>query len=130
EAAPAPVAGGPAPFELRWAGSGPFPPGSGARVLWTSVAGDVGDLRRLAAAVRRAARSARVEPDGQRFTPHLTLGRWRPGDGAERCGTDALAGYQGPPFRVGALVLFPSPLGPARRPEQLRAFPLADGSQT
>src|SRR5262249_57907268 len=86
EAALGAVAGGTAPFELRLAGAGTFPPGSGARVLWTSVAGDVGDLRRLAAAVRRAARSARVEPDGQRFTPHLTLGRWRPGDGAERCG--------------------------------------------
>ena len=118
-----------APFELRLSGAGTFPPSGAARVLWTSVAGDVPTLRRLAAAVRRAARSARVEPDGQRYTPHLTLGRWRPGAGGERRGAGELAGYQGPASRIDELVLFRSHLGPAPRHERLRGFPLAGGHQ-
>jgi 2'-5' RNA ligase len=61
------------------------------------------------------------------FQPHLTLGRWRPGDAADRQVADPLAGYAGPPFDVAEIVLMRSHLGPDPRHERLLAWPLVAG---
>jgi 2'-5' RNA ligase len=121
-AALAEVAAAVEPFTLRLRRMGTFPP-TRARVLWAGVAGQVPALRRLALQVQRAAYDVRVRPDGRSFTPHLTLGTWRPRDAAEWAGAEALAGLDGPAFRIDHLVLFRSHPGRQPRYEPLHTFP-------
>ncbi len=112
------------PFTLRLRRAGTFPPRRPARVLWVGVAGQVPALRRLALLVQRAAYDVQVRPDGRSFTPHLTLGTWRPADGAGGwAGVEALAGLDGPAFRIDHLVLFRSHPGRQPRYEPLDSFP-------
>lgn len=66
------------PLIVRLAGAGAFPNPYAARVLHLRAsATPAGALEELAAACRRAAARAGVEPDGARFVPHLTLARLR-----------------------------------------------------
>lgn len=119
---------GPAPFTLRLAGAGTFPEHGRPQVLWAGVSGEVDRLALLARAVRRAARRSRVEVERKPYHPHLTLGRWRPRDGASRAVADALADYAGPAFPVDRFILYRShlPTEPATGPrhEPLESWPL------
>lgn len=122
-AAMAEVAAVAEPFTLRLRRMGTFPPNR-PRVLWAGVAGQMPALRRLALQVQRAAYDVQVRPDGRSFTPHLTLGTWRPSDGAaDWAGAEVLAGLDGPAFRVDHLVLYRSHLGKQPRYEALHTFP-------
>ncbi len=60
-----------APPTLALAGGGRF----GGQVLWTRVDGDRAALRRLADAVRAAARRCGLPTDARPYRPHLTLAR-------------------------------------------------------
>ena len=115
------------PFTLRLHRAGTFPGGSKpARVLWAGVAGQMPALRQLALLVQRAAYDVQVHPDGRSFTPHRTLGTWRPADRVTGwAGTQELAGLEGPAFRIDHMVLYCSRLG-GRQPryEALRTVPL------
>jgi 2'-5' RNA ligase len=131
------AAAGPAagrPFRLRLAGAGTFPARGAPRVLWAGVTGAGAEvdaaaerLGRLARAVRRAARAAGVPVERRPYRPHLTLGRWRPADAADRAVADPLTGYAGPPFDVAEILLIRSHLGPQPRYEHLLAWPLGPG---
>lgn len=120
------------PVRLRLAGAGTFPPRGAPRVLWvgvasgsgTEAAAELSTLDRTARAVARAARSAGLEVERRPFRPHLTVGRWRPADPADRGVVDALTGYRGPPFRVAEVALVRSHPGPAPRHEPVAAWPL------
>jgi 2'-5' RNA ligase len=61
------------PLALSLGSAGRF----GNRVLWTRVRGDTEALRRLAEAVRAAARRARLPVEDRPYRPHLTLARAR-----------------------------------------------------
>jgi len=61
------------PLALSLGSAGRF----GNRVLWTRVRGDTDPLRRLAEAVRAAARRARLPVEDRSYRPHLTLARAR-----------------------------------------------------
>lgn len=94
------------PLTLSLGGAGRF----GHRVLWTRVRGDTVPLRRLADAVRAAARRARIPVDDRPYRPHLTLARCR--DGTDlRPAVAALADLDGPPWTADGLHLVRSELG-------------------
>jgi len=112
------------PMRLALHGAGRF----GHGVLWTRVAGDVAELRGLAASVRAAARRAGIDIEDRPYRPHLTLARGR--DGVDlRPIVDALAGFAGRTWTAGELHLVRSHLGagPGRtsRHESLTSWPLA-----
>jgi 2'-5' RNA ligase len=114
------------PIAVSFAGGGTFGRGR-FTVLWGGLAGDVGAMGRLADAVRRELRRARVTFDAKAFRPHLTLAR--PGD---RLGHDVIAadvatlsGYVGPVWTVDAVHLVDSELGPNPVHTRLASYPLA-----
>jgi len=86
--------------------------------------GGVERLARLARAIARAARAAGVDVERRPYRPHLTLGRWRPGEPADRGLVDALGPYSGPPFRTDHVALLRSHLGPRPRYVTLATWPL------
>ncbi len=69
-------------FEIEVAGLGVFPSPAKPRVLWAGLTGP--GLERLAElhkAVADAVAEAGHRPDDARFSPHVTLGRIKPGGG-------------------------------------------------
>lgn len=112
------------PLRLAIAGAGTFPERGAPRVLWAGLTGDVPELEKLAKTARRAARQARIAVDRKPFRAHLTLGRWRPGDAADRAVARALADYRGPEFGITKCTLLCSHLGPQPSYEPLREWPL------
>ncbi|HET7397886.1 MAG TPA: RNA 2',3'-cyclic phosphodiesterase [Intrasporangium sp.] len=64
------------PLVLRLSGAGAFPNPYAARVLWVGVEQLRGDLAAAARGIRSAAGSVGATPDGARFHPHVTLGRF------------------------------------------------------
>ena len=124
------VAGGRRPFELRVAGGDAFPHADRARVLAARLGADdaaAGELDRLAAGCRTAMSRAGARVDGQRFRPHLTLGRLGRPDNVTSW-VRLLDGYAGPAWRVDEISLVASHLGegPRRLPrrEIVGAYPL------
>ena len=100
---------------LRLAGGGRFGSLRRPQVAWAGLDGDVGplvDARRPAG--RRRPRALRLPVEDRPFRPHLTLGRWRPGQPADGALTDRLAGYRGPAWPVTEVRLLESHLGPSR----------------
>ncbi|GIH17606.1 2'-5' RNA ligase family protein [Rugosimonospora africana] len=104
---PEPVAAEPT---ARLTGGGRFGRGR-FTIVWAGIEGELGPLRR---ATTRALRRGRLPYDDKRYHPHLTLGR--PGDRIPReviaADLIALAGYRGPSWTIGGLVLYRSHLGP------------------
>ena len=114
---------GPATVHLRLGGAGTFPERGSPRVLWVGVDGDVEQLARLARDARRAARKVGVPVEGRRpYRPHLTVGRWRPADPADRSVVGVLDGYRGPSFTVDQWALVRSRLGPRPAYETLASW--------
>lgn len=108
------------PFDLRIAGGGAFPDPDRARVLVAGLAGDDGAtaaLDRLSAGCRTALSAAGARVDGQRFRPHLTVGRLGRPDNVTSW-VRLLDAYEGPAWRVDEIALVASHLGegPRRRP--------------
>ncbi len=108
------------PFEVRVVRGGAFPNAARARVLWAGLDTDDHartELDRLATGARAAATRAGGEPEGGRFTPHLTLARLgRPAEVSNW--VRLLDGYAGPVWTVDGFALIASHLGegPRRRP--------------
>nr|WP_258050212.1 RNA 2',3'-cyclic phosphodiesterase [Streptomyces finlayi] len=101
------------------------------RVLWSGVEGDLDELHRLAADVRRAVRSCGIAFEERPLRPHLTLARARRGDGSS-AGEIAkgLAGFTGRPWRAERLHLVGSNEGRSRGPIHYRdidAWALGNG---
>ena len=101
------------PFELSLLGAGTFPNPYAARVLWAGVADPGGVLGPLAHGIRNACNKAGATPEGARFHPHLTLGRFRRPTEATRW-IRALEAYDGPPWRATSVSLIESRLGEGR----------------
>ncbi|WP_324278132.1 RNA 2',3'-cyclic phosphodiesterase [Blastococcus brunescens] len=108
-AAPA-VAATPA-VTLRLAGGGRFGSARRPQVAWAGLDGDVAPLVALAGRLTDVARGLGLPVEDRPFRPHLTLGRWRPGQPADGTLTDRLAGYRGPSWPVTEVRLWESHLG-------------------
>lgn len=111
-------------MRLRLAGGGRFGSRRRPQVAWTGLVGDVEPLSALAGQLARAARRLRLPVEDRPFRPHLTLGRWRPGHPADGALPDRLADYRGPEWRVPAVRLLESHLGPAPRYDAIATWPL------
>ena len=94
------------PLTLSLGSAGRF----GNRVLWTGVRGDIDALRRLAEAVRAAARRARLPVEDRPYRPHLTLARART-DVDLRPSVTTLAEFASSPWTAEHLHLVRSQLG-------------------
>ncbi|NHA67514.1 RNA 2',3'-cyclic phosphodiesterase [Phycicoccus flavus] len=115
-----------APVPLALAGGGCFPDVTRARVLWAGLSGGEA-LSGIAGALRAAAATVGAAPDGGRFRPHVTLGRFgRPGDATRW--VRVLDAYRGPPWTAEEVVLLESHLprerGHRPRHEVLARVPL------
>jgi RNA 2',3'-cyclic 3'-phosphodiesterase len=67
------------PIHAAVGGLGVFPDSRRPQVIWTALQGELLPLQRLQAAVEREAQALGFTPEARAFTPHLTLGRVRPG---------------------------------------------------
>ncbi len=61
-------------FSLKLDGIGHFPPRGRPRVLWVGALADDG-LTRLHGQIENRLRHMGIEPEGRKFTPHVTLAR-------------------------------------------------------
>lgn len=102
------------PFELALLGAGAFPNPYAARVLWAGVADPDGGLGPLAHGIRNACNKAGATPEGAKFHPHLTLGRFRRPTEATKW-IRALDAYESPVWRARSVSLIESHLGEGRR---------------
>jgi 2'-5' RNA ligase len=104
------------PFELRLEALGVFPNPTRPRTLWVGLTGPgLEPLAALQKAVARAVARAGYPPDDNRFHPHVTLGRLKPGRGPGPDVNPLLKHYQGwsaGSFRVAEAVTFASTLTP------------------
>jgi RNA 2',3'-cyclic 3'-phosphodiesterase len=103
-------------FGMRITGGGAFPHADGARVLFAALEADA-PMDGLAAGCRSALSRAGARVDGQRFRPHVTLGRLgRPANVTSW--VRLLDTYDGPRWVVDEVALVASHLGegPRRRP--------------
>jgi 2'-5' RNA ligase len=113
-------------FPLRLSAAGTFPARGCPSALWIGLAGDLPELRRLAANVGTAVRRCGVRLERRPFAPHLTVARYRVAPpGAADAALAMLSPYDGPPFEVGELQLVRSHLGPHPRHEPVAGWPLA-----
>jgi 2'-5' RNA ligase len=114
--ATAAAAGAHEPFELRLEALGAFPTAARPRVIWVGATGPgVAPLAALQIAIARAVRTAGYPPDDDRFHPHVTLGRFKPGRGRALDATAQVKHYQtwSPgSFTVSEAVVFASTLSP------------------
>jgi 2'-5' RNA ligase len=108
---------------LSLAGSGAFPDGRRAHVLWTGVQGD--GLGSLAAAVGEGAKKAEAPPvaDSRSFQAHLTLARCRVPVDVRSLVAD-LHKFAGTPWTAGEIYLIRSRPQSRPRYETLGSWPL------
>ena len=107
------------PFTLQLEGVGCFPPRGQPRVLWAGVTPKE-PLVALRRSAERVMRDAKVQTEGRKYTPHLTVGRLM-GTPVNRL-TRFLAAhalYRSEPFEVDAFHLFSSRLHPDGAVHQL-----------
>jgi RNA 2',3'-cyclic 3'-phosphodiesterase len=114
---------------LRLEGSGVFPGGRRARVLWAGIGGDTEVLVRLAATLAAECRRAGLRFEERPLVPHLTLARFStpapvPQEALELVAGAAAAGAE---WEARELACYRSILGGARgaRYRVVREFPLA-----
>ncbi len=100
-------------FSVELAGVGHFGNGRRVRVIWAGVAGEP-LLAKLRDKVESAVVRAGVEPEGQKFQPHVTLGRGRGAPGPrlhEFLAAHSL--YRSGPIEIDRFHLYSSFLGGA-----------------
>jgi 2'-5' RNA ligase len=123
-AAAAPVVAAAPGMTLRLAGGGRFGSRRRPQVAWAGLDGDVAPLVELAGRLSEAARALRLPVEDRPFRPHLTLGRWRPGQPADGTLTDRLTGYRGASWPVTEVRLWESHLGPKPTYDTIAAWPV------
>jgi 2'-5' RNA ligase len=65
------------PFELALKGLGQFPPRGAPHTLWVGVEDPGNSLPALRRRIERVLEEAGLPPERRKFTPHVTLGRFR-----------------------------------------------------
>lgn len=111
------AAGQSAPLAFRISGLGCFPPGGLVRVLWAGVHSDGEELKSCQEALEREMEELGFRPEARAWSPHLTIGRVRPGAGDTTELRAALGDFDlvGPMQKPRNLIVFQStrtPKGP------------------
>jgi 2'-5' RNA ligase len=70
------------PFSIGIRGCGGFPNARHPRVIWIGVDDPGGELKELQAKVEQGMEERGFTREGRGYTPHLTIGRLRPGKGS------------------------------------------------
>jgi 2'-5' RNA ligase len=84
------------PFKISLAGTGAFPNGRRARVLWIGVEAGCAPLSRLAESIEMRLEPLGFEREKRAFAAHLTLGRIQSPAGCE----EVIAAMEREPFRT------------------------------
>ena len=117
-------------FTINAKGLGVFPDATRPRVLWVGIDGK--PLAELAARVEKTLASLGIAEEKRKFTPHLTIGRWRQFKRSDKNLRDALAQWQNRDFggfTAHEVVLFQSILNPSGAEyRRLKAARLSDAS--
>ena len=105
-------------FTINAKGLGVFPNPKRPRVLWVGLVGS--QLLSLQAKVESALTPLGFAPEEKKFTPHLTIGRWRQGERADRTADRTLdqelgrwRDYEFGVSPIDEVILFQSDLKPA-----------------
>ena len=114
EAAVREAAGKSAPFTVRMAGAGQFPPRGAPRVVWVGVSEPTGALGRLQASIAEATAAFAEKVEDRAYAPHLTVGRVKGGRDLGRLSEAiaAMAAEEGPTIEACEVVVFRSDLAP------------------
>lgn len=97
-------------FQLALCGTGHFPPGRNARVIWVGLS-PCAELLALQQEIERALLAAGIEPELRPFSPHITLARLRQGAPAAVQRFESEHGaFASPTFPVDRFVLYSSTL--------------------
>jgi len=118
------------PFSFASGGALAFPDPRNAKVLALAATQGADDMGHLARRVRNACSRAGAQPDGARFTPHLTLARNGRGASA-RALLEVADSFGTFAWTVGGFALFASTLAPSGARYNVVErfdFPPADGS--
>lgn len=103
------------PFDLDIRGTGCFPLGGPARIVWAGLADPPASLLECQEACEETYAALGFKPEKRMFKPHLTIGRVR--DGADsrqvRAAVQAQADFAAGRCRVTELVMFQSVLRPS-----------------
>jgi RNA 2',3'-cyclic 3'-phosphodiesterase len=114
---------------LRLEGSGAFPNGRRARVLWAGIGGDTDVLVRLAASLAAECKAAGLRFEERPLVPHLTLARFSTPAPVPEAALELVAGAAaaGSEWEARELACYRSILGGSRgaRYRVIREFPLA-----
>lgn len=103
----------PLPFRLEVRGLGAFPNARRPSVLWAGIAGE--ELPRLMELQKGVARACARSgyPGDERFHPHITLARFKPGRTVDLTGVVGRhAGWSGGTVEVGEVLVYSSELSP------------------
>jgi len=114
-------------FDMKVAGVGCFSQGDTPLVLWAGVEKDE-RLMRSRDKVSHALVRARIEHDARKYTPHITLARFRHAPPLDKLADfmEANSGFSAEPFTVGEFILYRSHLGKSGSVyEELARYPLA-----
>lgn len=113
------IAAASAPFTrltLNLQSIGAFPDAEHARTIWVGLTGpDSDDLLSLQAAIADATAAAGYPAEGNRFTPHITLGRLKYGKGEESDVSRQIAHFRtwsAGNFEVAQVVTYASTMAP------------------
>lgn len=68
-----------APFDMRIAGLGAFPPAGAARIVWAGASDESGTMAAMERSVGANLDAAGFPPEFRAWSPHITLGRVRVG---------------------------------------------------
>ncbi|HEY2154395.1 MAG TPA: RNA 2',3'-cyclic phosphodiesterase [Isosphaeraceae bacterium] len=109
-------------FSLEVRGLGAFPDAQRPRILWAGIEGDLDALAAVQRAAFEASTAAGYRPADERFHPHVTLARLKPGRGPAADLAPVLARYRAwkaGPFPIDTVTTYASttsPDGPAYAP--------------
>jgi len=100
-----------APFELALSGVGTFGAGRKVRSVWAGVEKSPA-LARLQAKVETAVQRAGLGAEGRKYTPHVTLARFKNSPGPRMGGfLETRTGFAAGPISIDRFTLFESRLG-------------------
>lgn len=110
----APVAAACPALSIVPTAAGCFPGLARPRVVWAGLAGDLAAMADLAKAIDQVTVRFDVPEEKRRFSPHLTLGRVKSGQGRQALikAVTELNDYRGTDFTAKELILFRSQLKP------------------
>ena len=110
----APVAAACPALSATPAAAGCFPGLDRPRVVWAGLTGDLAAMADLARSIDRVTVGFDVPEEKRRFSPHLTLGRVKSGQGRQALikAVTELMDYRGTEFTARELILFRSQLKP------------------